>query len=252
MVLTGGRTVYELALGVLMMDTKFPRALGDIGNARTWPFPVSYRVVRGAVAERLAQPEPDAELLAPFIDGVRELEADGVRAITTSCGFLAVYQRELAAAVSIPVFSSSLLQVPMAARGMRPDQRVGIITARAVLTERHFEGAGWSSSDLPVVQVAPAEDGPFCATFVGDALEADVDVLHDEVEELTRSLMTDHPDVGAIVLECANFAPFSQTVRRASGVPVFDLYTLGMHAYLATTGPDFLRDRPSTHADIEY
>lgn len=224
-----------------MMDTKFPRALGDIGNALTWPFPVSYRVVRGAVAERLAQPEPDPELLQPFIDGIRELEADGVGAILTSCGFLASYQRELAAAVSVPVFSSSLLQVPVAASGIRSDQRVGIITARAVLNDRHFEGAGWSSDDIPVVQVAPVEDSHFCATFVGDALEADIDILHREVGDLTRRLMADHPDVGAIVLECANFGPFSQTVRSVAGVPVFDLYTLGMHAYLASVGPDFLR-----------
>lgn len=241
MPLTGGRTVYELALGVLMMDTRFPRVLGDIGNARTWPFPVSYRAVRGAVPERLAQQEPDVELLEPFIEGVRELEAEGVRAITTSCGFLAVYQRELAAAVSVPVFSSSLLQVPLAARSIRTDQRVGIITARAVLTERHFEGVGWSSSEIPVVQVAPAEDSHFCATFVGDALEADVDVLHREVADVTKRLLSEHPSVGAIVLECANFAPFGQTVRRTSGVPVFDLYTLGMHAYLATSGPEFHR-----------
>lgn len=240
MLLTGGRTVYGLAMGVLMMDTKFPRAPGDTGNAVTWPFPVSYRVVRGAVAERLAQPEPDTELLAPFLDGVRELEAEGVRAITTSCGFLAVYQRELAAAVSIPVFSSSLLQVPLAASGIRPDQQIGIITARAVLTERHFQGAGWSSSDIPVVQVAPAEDSHFCATFVGDGLEADIERLHREVADVTTRLMGEHPTVGAIVLECANFAPFSQTVRRTAGVPVFDLYTLGMHAYLATSGPEFL------------
>jgi Asp/Glu/hydantoin racemase len=239
MLIRGGRTVYELALGVLMMDTKFPRAVGDIGNAQTWPFPVSYHVVRGAVAERLAQPEPDEALLQPFIDGVRELEAEGVRAITTSCGFLAVYQRELAEAVSIPVFASSLLQVPMAARSIRSDQLVGIITARAVLNERHFQGAGWSMNDIPVVQVAPAPDGPFCTTFVGDALEADPDTLHREVAELTRNLMTEHPDVGAIVLECANFAPFGHTVRTTAGVPVFDLYTLGMHAYLASTGTDF-------------
>jgi Asp/Glu/Hydantoin racemase len=239
MLTTGGRTVYGLALGVLMMDTKFPRALGDIGNALTWPFPVVYRVVRGAVPERLAQPSPDESLLEPFIEGVRELEEMGARAITTSCGFLAAHQRELAAAVSIPVFSSSLLQVPFAAQVIRPDQRVGIITARAVLSERHFSGAGFSADKTPVVQVAPAEDSHFTATFVGDALEADIDAIDREMGELTAKLMRDHPDVGAIILECANLAAFSQTVRRTSGVPVFDLYTMGMYAYLTSTGTDY-------------
>jgi hypothetical protein len=239
MLLTGGRTVYGLALGMLMMDTKFPRAVGDIGNAATWPMPVTYRVVRGAIPERLAQSEPDLELLAPFIDGVRALEADGVRAICTSCGFLAAYQRELADAVTIPVFASSLLQVPMAASVIRADQRVGVITARTVLTERHFNGVGWSSADIPVVQVAPPEDGPFVATFVGDAPEADGDEIEAEVASLTDELVARYPDVGAVVLECANLAPFGPTVRRISGLPVFDLYTLGIQAYLATRSTGF-------------
>lgn len=231
--------MYGVTLGLLMMDTKFPRALGDIGNAGTWPFPVAYRVVRGAVPEKLARADPNPSLLQPFIDGVRELAAEGVGAVATSCGFLAVYQRELAASVSVPVFSSSLLQVPIAARTIRPDQRVGILTARAVLTERHFEGAGWSSADIPVVQVAPDDDSHFVATFVGDAPEADQDLLDREVAELTSRLVREHPDVGAVVLECANFAPFGQTVRRVAGVPVYDLYTLGMYAYLASNGTEF-------------
>lgn len=239
MLLTGGRTLYGLGLGVVLLDTRFPRALGDVGNAGTWPFPVHYRVVRGAVAERVAQAEPDGELLEPFIEAARELEANGVRAITTSCGFLAYFQRELADAVSVPVFASALMQVPLAAKSLRADQRVGIITARAVLTERHFNGAGWSSSDVRVVQAAPAEDSHFIATFVGDGQEADFDLIDQEIAEVTEKLMSQHPDIGAIVLECANLSPFAQTVRRAAGVPVFDLYTLGMFAYLASMGTDF-------------
>jgi hypothetical protein len=251
MTMIGGRTVYGLTLGMLMMDTKFPRALGDIGNAATWPMSVTYRVVKGAVPERLAQPEPDPQLLEPFIDGVRALEADGVRAILTSCGFLAAYQRELANAVSIPVLASSLLQVPMAASVINADQRVAIITARTVLTERHFNGVGWSAKDIPVVQVAPHEDGPFIATFVGDAPEANMDEIDKEVASLTHDLQAHHPEVGAIVLECANLAPFGPTVRRVSGLPVFDLYTLGMHAYLATIGTDFAeRDRRRAAASL--
>jgi hypothetical protein len=239
--LSGGRTVYGLALGVIMLDTAFPRLVGDIGHAATWPFPVAYRIVRGALPERVAQPDPDPALLVPFIDAARDLAAEGVRGIVTSCGFLASYQAELAAAVSVPVFSSPLLQVPMAARVIRPDQRVAIFTAREVLTERHFRGAGWSAEDLPVVQVAPPEESHFLETFVGNAPKADAELLEGDVAELTHRALRDHPDVGAIVLECANLAPFGQTVRDITGLPVFDLYTLVMHAYLTTTGTTFPR-----------
>src|SRR4051794_10566870 len=121
----GGRTIYGHALGVLMLDTLFPRIPGDVGNALTWPFPVQYKIIKGATPYRVTDPDPDPELLPPFIEAARELEAEGVGAITTSCGFLAIFHRELAAAVSVPVATSSLLQVPLAARLIRPDQRVG-------------------------------------------------------------------------------------------------------------------------------
>jgi hypothetical protein len=234
--LAGGRTLYGVALGIVMLDTRFPRFPADIGNAATWPFPVSYRVVRGAIPERLAQPEPDPTLLEPFLAAARELEADGVRAILTSCGFLAIYQRELAAAVNVPVFASPLLWVPLAAHTIGPDQSVGILTARLALTERHFAGAGFSTRDTSVVVVAPPAESHFVRTYVGNEPQADPDRLEQEIVDLAAGLLDDRPDVGAIVLECANFSPFAEAVRRRTGVPVYDLYALGMHACLVATG----------------
>ncbi len=237
----GGRTLYGLALGIIMLDTRFPRLQGDIGNARTWPFPVSYRVVRGAVPERMAQSDPDPRLLDPFVTAARELEAEGVRALCTSCGFLAVSQPELAAAVDIPVFSSPLLQVPMAATAAGTGRKVVIMTARTVLTEQHYQGAGWSPDEITVVQMAPPEDGHFFATFVGNTPAADIDLLEREVTELAHRVVAEHPDAGAIVMECANFAPFSQIARSITGLPVFDLYTPGRFAYLVGAGTEFPR-----------
>ena len=231
---SGGQTLYGLALGVVMLDTRFPRLLGDIGHASTWPFPVAYRMVRGALPERMAQPEADPQLLEPFLTAARELEELGVPAITTSCGFLAAYQRELSAAVSIPVFASPLLQVPSAA-ALRPGRPIAILTARTVLGERHFNGTGWSADDIPVIQAAPPADSHFFETFVGNAIEADISQLEHEVAELTERVLADHPDVGGFVLECANFAPFSHIVKRIAHVPVFDLYTLAVELRFLTT-----------------
>jgi Asp/Glu/hydantoin racemase len=201
---------------------------------------VTYRIVKGAIPERLARAEAYMSLLQPFLDTARQLEEDGVSAILTSCGFLAQHQKAIAEVVSIPVFASALLQVPMAASTIGAGQRVGIITARAVLSEAHFNGVGWSSADIPVVQVAPPEEGEFVRTFVGNAVEADVAELDRDVAGVARQLVRDHPDVGAIVMECANLSPFSTTVRRITGLPVYDLYTLGMHAYYTCVGTEFL------------
>jgi hypothetical protein len=81
--------------------------------------------------------------VAAFIKGAQELEKEGVRAITTTCGFLALFQQKMAEAVNIPVFTSSLMQVPLVYAMLKPTQKVGIITINAEsLTRRHLSSVG--------------------------------------------------------------------------------------------------------------
>jgi aspartate/glutamate racemase len=229
-----------------MLDTRFPRPRGDVGNAATWPFPVRYRIVKGAESRRVIG-ETDPALLRPFIDAARELEADGVRMITTSCGFLAIFQRELQAEVGVPMLTSSLLQVPLASRIVRGDQRVAIITSRDELTERHFTGTGWSSKEIPVVVTVLPQDAQMTNVYSSKVPEiarpeADQALLERELVEAATRTVGDHPDVGALVLECTNYVPYSSAIRHATGLPVFDLYTLVMQSYLATSGREFPRE----------
>jgi hypothetical protein len=243
--LRGGRTLYGIPVGILMLDTRFPRPPGDVGNAATWPFPVRYRIVRGAesrvvIGDGLA-------MLGPFADAARELEADGVKMITTSCGFLAVAQRELQAAVGVPVLTSSLLQVPLAARLIRPDQRVAIVTSRDQLTERHYEGTGWSSRDIRVHVTVLPQDALMTnvySSMVPEAArpEADQKILESELVGAATRTVSEHPEIGAFVLECTNYVPYSGAIRRATRLPVFDLFTLVMQSYLATSGSEFPRE----------
>jgi len=243
--LSGGRTLYGLPVGILMLETRFPSPPGDVGNASTWPFPVRYRIVKGAESRVIIG--DGLKMLGPFTEAARELEADGVKMITTSCGFLAVAQRELQAAVRVPVLTSSLLQVPLAARLIRGDQRVAIITSRDHLTERHFEGTGWSSKEIPVhVTVLPenAQMTEVYSSMVAEAPhpEADQEIIESDLVDAADRTLRDHPEVGAIVLECTNYVPYSAAIRRATGLPVFDLYTLVMQGYLATSGREFPRE----------
>ena len=238
--LKGGRTLYGLVLGVLMLDTRMPRVPGDVGNAETWPFPVHFSVVKGADTSRIMGRDPDPTLLVPFADAARELERLGARAITTSCGFLAIFQQELQAALSVPMLSSALLQVPFVSRVIAPGKRIAILTERPNLTERHFNGAGWSAKDVPVTVCAMPEGAVFPKVFIDQSVAADRDVLEREMVELAVRAAKE-PGVGALVLECTNFVPFAQAMRRATGLPVFDLYTLVMQTYLATAAPEFPR-----------
>src|SRR5216117_3449262 len=145
----GGFNQYGVTVGILMLDTRFPRIPGDMGNAATFPFPVRYHRVSGADPDLVVRRGAEG-LLPAFVDGARQLEREGVGAVTTNCGFLVKFQRELAAAVTVPVFTSSLLLVPLVHQMLPRGRRVGIMTvSAATLGPEHLEGAG-IGSDIPI------------------------------------------------------------------------------------------------------
>src|ERR1700760_4351887 len=126
----GSKALYGAPLGILMLEARFPRIPGDMGNATTWPFPVLYRVVKGATPERVVL-QGAAGLLPDFLDAAAELVGFGAEAITTNCGFLSLFQQELAAHVQVPVATSSLMQVPWVQATLPAGKRVGVITVSA-------------------------------------------------------------------------------------------------------------------------
>jgi len=105
----GGKSLYGAKVGILMLETRFPRIPGDMGHAETWPFPVLYKVVPGASPRRVVC-DGARGLLDKFLDAAEELVRLGADGITTTCGFLSLYQREIAAHVGVPVATSSLMQ----------------------------------------------------------------------------------------------------------------------------------------------
>ena len=226
--LVGGYTNYGKDIGILMLDTIFPRIPGDIGNAKSYPnVPVRYKVVKDAFCHRIMGQDHDPTLLQPFIQAAQELEAEGCRAITTSCGFLAKFQKELAACVHIPVFTSALMLVPLVRNMINPDLEIAIFTERPWnLTEDHFNQAGFSTKDIPVVVSGMPEGSPFPSLFIDNHLEEDREVLQECMEEMTRRHMKEHPNTGAIVFECTNFGPFSRQVQDIAKVPVFGINQL--------------------------
>lgn len=219
---TGGKTLYGARVGILMMETRFPRVPGDIGNARTWPFPVLYKVVRGAVHDSVIVNRAQG-LLDAYADAANELVRDGADGIATSCGYLSLIQEELRARVPVPVAASSLMQVPLAQRLLPHGKRVGIITETAsLLTGAHLEAAG-APPDTPVVG---CEGGSgFTPTFVEDRVEFDLAAAERDLLDACDEMVREHPDVGAVVLETTNMVPFSRAMSERMRLPVFDIYT---------------------------
>ncbi|MFH1152745.1 MAG: aspartate/glutamate racemase family protein [Pseudomonadota bacterium] len=216
-------------VGILMLDTRFPRIPGDIGNPETFEFPVLYRTVKGAFPEQVVL-RPDAGLVELFVLAGRELIREGAGSLTTSCGFMALFHRELVQALGVPVFTSSLLQVHLARAILKPDRTVGIITARKQsLTPAHLASLGIDIHDLSIVGMEDARE--FTQVFIHGKQTLDVALCRREMEAAAHTLMQQTPDLGAVVLECTNMGPYSRDIRRITGVPVFDVLTLVRHAY---------------------
>lgn len=228
-VIQGGRTNYGFSLGILMLETRFPRIPGDVGNASTFPFPVVYRIVKGASPTRVVM-ERDPALIDPFVLAGKELIKEGVKAIITSCGFLAMFHREFSQALSVPVFTSSLIQISLVyhATGRR---RVGVLTANSeALTERHFESVG--ASGIPIA-IQGIQDTYFGKVLLNDREALDRAAAEKDVVEAAKRLVEKSSDIGAIVLECTNFPPFAKSIQEAVRLPIFDIITLTNMAYKA-------------------
>ena len=220
----GGKAIYGAPLGILMLEARFPRIPGDMGNAATWPFPVLYRVVRGASPEKVVL-HGARGLLPDFIDAARDLVDLGAEAITTNCGFLSLFQQEIAAAVRVPVATSSMMQVSWVQATLPPGKRVGIVTVCGeTLTPAHLQAVG-APIDTPYVGTENGREF-FRVLIKAEKTDMDVSVARQDIVEAGRTLVARHPDVGAIVLECTNMPPYAAALREAVGLPVYDIYSM--------------------------
>ncbi len=216
----GGKAVYGASVGILMLEAQFPRIPGDMGNALTWPFPVMYKVVRDASPDRVVRGGATG-LLPAFIGAARELVADGVDGITTNCGFLSLFQAELSAAVGVPVAASSLMQVAMVSATLPPGKVAGVLTISASsLTPAHLAKAGVPDG-TPIGTTEGRRE--FTRAILGNELCLDVDAARADNVEAALALVAEHPEIGALVLECTNMLPYAADIRRATGLPVYSM-----------------------------
>lgn len=234
----GGYNIYGVDLGILMLDSTFPRIEGDVGNAKTWDFPVLYKRVKGGTPQKVVL-DLSREDIQPFIDGAKELEAEGVKAITTSCGFLALFQRELAEAVDIPVFTSALLMVPLVSVLLGNGKKVGILTAnKGTLSNDHLKAVGIDETACVIGGVEHKDN--FTHFTVQNWDKVDVELCRQELRESAVELIKQNREVGALVLECTNMPPFSKDIQEATGLPVFDIVSLANMIFSSWNPREFL------------
>jgi Asp/Glu/hydantoin racemase len=222
------------AVGILLLDFREPHALGDTANALTYDYPVIFRTVTGASVDRITCGDPTAT--AAVVAAAQELERMGVAAISSNCGFMLYYQDAVRNAVKIPVFLSSMLQLPMMLASIRSDRKAGLIVA---FTER-------LSAD--VLALAGVHDPTrIVATSIQDSPEfrnlglqpLDTAAFTARLVAAAQALLNEHPDLGAVLIECATFTPYAAPVQRALELPVYDFISLIDHARQVTHRRDY-------------
>lgn len=220
-------------IGILCWETgHVPRGLmqletlvGNSTNPASYAYPVRLKPVQGANVHTILE-NPDPAVLQTMIADARTMVADGIRAITTSCGFNAIFQRELAAAVTVPVIASSLLQVPLVRQIHGPASEICIITAKAgALRPEHFVSVGIANQEGLVIR-GLEECKAWNQIFAAPDADVDIDEIEREVLGTALQALEQHPNIRAFVLECTDLPPFSKAIRRQTGLPVFDFINM--------------------------
>jgi len=218
-----GQAVAGSAIGILVLDLWYPYLPGNVANASTFSFPVLYKILEGSTGAQILTGDP--VLLDMIVDGGRELEKQGVRAIIGACGYFGHFQKEAAAILDVPVYLSSVLQIPVIRRGLKLNQKVGVICAVAdSLTPRLLSQCGvCDSSDIVIVG---AQDLPEFKNIIQSTGHFNNYKIERQLVGLAKKFVSDNQDIGAILLECSDMPPYAWAIQKAVGLPVFDYTTL--------------------------
>lgn len=240
------RRAYGMGLGIMLLDDVYPGFPGDVRNASAFSFPIQYEVVEDVDIHALVVEEDKSRCLEPILRAARKLERMGCRAIAAECGYFAWFQREVAERVKVPVFMSSLLQVPFAQQLIGKDRVVGILMAQSrYLADHHLESVGIRLGTNYVIGGAmdelrcPEFDHLWTAGLRTEPPSAVYDKAEAEFLEVGSEFYRKHPAMGAMVLECTGMSPFARALQRSIDIPVLSWGTLLDYAFSVTVHRDY-------------
>lgn len=237
---------YGMGLGIILLDDVYPAFPGDVRNPSGYPFPIQYEIARDVDIQRLVVDADKSPCLEPLLRAARHLEQMGCRAIIGECGYFAYFQREVAACVNVPVFLSSLLQVPLAQQLIGPDKVVGLFMANSnYVTDRHLTSVGIQPGSNYVIGGAmndlrcPEFDHLWTNGLRSTPPAADYDKAEAEFLEVAVEFYSQHPNMGAMLLECTGFPPFARALQQIIELPVLSWGTLLDYAYSIVVHRDY-------------
>ena len=219
-----GTAAYGYCVGILLLDVRSPFVPGDVGNATTYDYPVLYRTVPGATGRRVSLGDPDLE--EAVVEAARELEAEGVKGISSDCAFFINYQDLVAKAVNVPVFLSSLLQIPFISSFLGAKRSVGLITANSDMVSNRVIALSGIDQDRKVVIKGMQDEEEFGGNLLKGGETLDTDKAEMEVVKVAKEMVDENPDMGAIIMECSMLPPYTKAVHEATGLPVYDFINM--------------------------
>ena len=237
---------YGMGLGIIILDDVYPGFPGDVRNASAFPFPIQYEIAEGVDIVALVRKEDKSPCLEPIKRAAKKLDRMGCRAIAAECGYFAYFQQEIAANVDVPVFMSSLLQVPWAQQLVGPDLVVGLFASgRKYIRQKHLDAVGIQPDSNYVMR--GIEDYGQVEEFNNlwmegirpDVPEAYYDKAEQEFVDIGVRFYQDYPNMGAMVLECTGMQPFARALQREIDIPIFSWGTLLDYAYSVTVHRDY-------------
>lgn len=215
------RTTAGHAIGIIAIRLDYPKLPGNVVNAATFDFPVLYEEVVFEIEQLFAG---DPALGDTIADAARKLESRGAQAIVGACGFFAHFQESIADAVNVPVFLSSLVQLPIIELGLKRKHKVLVFAADGASVNDELLAQVGASADRVIVQNLGDRDAFAPIRWGKTAL--DNGALIDDLVSLAKARVAEHPEIGAILLECSDLPPYAADIHDATGLPVFDFITL--------------------------
>jgi Asp/Glu/hydantoin racemase len=226
-------------IGIIVWRTWYPALIhGHHNYATTYDFPVRIKFIDDWRAPEEKKEEWIGWNIPEYIKTAKELETEGVAAICTNCGLTGTMQEELANAVDIPVFTSSLMQVPFAARSLKKGKKVGIMVASAQRARaqdyKMLRSCGIDESVPHVLFGMDESDNvDTWRTQFRPGSGYDPKKVEGALVEHVLKMVSENPEIGAIVLECTEMPLYAAAVREATGLLVFDSSTMIRYVYHA-------------------
>ena len=221
-----GQVIAGAAVGIIVIGQNcYPLVPGNVANATTFGFPVYYRPLRGGFVDKIVAIKPDPAVLEEIITAGRELEQQGCRAIVGACGYFANYLPEVAAALNIPCFLSSLMQVPTISRALKPNQKIGVLCANGQIMSSApaLDNCG---VDRSRIVIAGCEGLSEMQNVLKNTGHLNNRRFEQQTVSVAKQLVADNPDIGALLLECSDMPPYACAIQKAIRLPVFDFTSM--------------------------